>query len=110
MNQYAKDGQKQLLRTAVNTTVSLPANMKWVKGIGPFKQQAEMDLLIKNEVDCLISKNSGGKSTQQKIIAARNLGVPVYMLQRPTLEPCNKEFNEIKACEEFVSHWFNNKV
>jgi len=109
LNQYAKDGQKQLLRTAVNSTVSLPGNMKWIKGIGPFDQQSEMDLLIKNEVDCLVSKNSGGASTQQKIIAARELGVPVCMLQRPVLDSCDKEFNELKACEEFVSHWFNNK-
>ncbi len=109
LNQYAKDGQKQLLRTAVNSTVALPGNMKWIKGIGPFDQQSEMDLLLKNEVDCLVSKNSGGTSTQQKIIAARELGVPVYMLQRPVLNFCDKEFNELKACEEFVSHWFNNK-
>ena len=109
LNQYAKDGQKQLLRTAVSSTVSLPDNMKWIKGIGPFEQQAEMDLLISEAVDCLVSKNSGGSSTQQKIIAARELGLPVYMLQRPVLEPCSKEFNEIKSCEAFVSHWFNNK-
>ena len=109
LNQYAKDGQKQLLRTAVSSTVSLPGNMKWIKGIGPFEQQAEMDLLISEEVDCLVSKNSGGSSTQQKIIAARELGLPVYMLQRPLLELCSKEFNEIKSCEAFVSHWFNNK-
>jgi len=31
------------------------------------------------------------------------------MLQRPVLDSCDKEFNELKACEEFVSHWFNNK-
>jgi len=37
------------------------------------------------------------------------LGLPVYMLQRPVLAPCSKEFNEIKPCEAFVSHWFNNK-
>jgi len=109
LNQYAKDGQKQLLRTAVDSTVSLPGDMKFIKGIGPFDQQSEMDLLVKNSVDCLVSKNSGGTSTQQKIVAARELGVPVYMLQRPMLESCNKEFNEIKACEAFVSHWFNNK-
>ncbi len=109
LNQYAKDGQKQLLRTAVSSTVSLPDNMKWIKGIGPFEQQAEMDLLISETVDCLVSKNSGGSSTQKKIIAARELGLPVYMLQRPVLEHCSKEFNEIKSCEAFVSHWFNNK-
>ncbi len=109
LNNYVKDGQKQLLRTAVNSTIALPDNMKWVKGIGPFRKQSEVDLLIANNVDCLVSKNSGGTATQQKILAARELGIPVYMLQRPTLEPSNKEFNEIKACEEFVSHWFNNK-
>jgi precorrin-6A/cobalt-precorrin-6A reductase len=110
LNRYSKSGQKQLLRTAVNPLLALPANMKWIKSIGPFERKAEANILIKHAVDCLVSKNSGGMATRAKILAARELGIPVYILQRPQLAVCNKEFNKIEACETFVSHWFNKTV
>ncbi|MEY8246770.1 MAG: precorrin-6A/cobalt-precorrin-6A reductase [Bermanella sp.] len=106
LSAYAKDGQRQLLRTALNPTTNLPKNMTWVKAIGPFSQQAETDLLRAHKIDCLVSKNSGGAATWQKILAARALGVPVYLLQRPLLAPATEEFNELKSCEDYVAHCF----
>ena len=106
LNQYAQNGQKQLLRTAVNSTSELPQNMTWIKAIGPFSQQAETDLLLAHKVDCLVSKNSGGSATWQKILAARGLGLPVYLLKRPVLPTVNKEFKDVKLCEAYVAHWF----
>jgi precorrin-6A/cobalt-precorrin-6A reductase len=110
LNGYSSEGQQQLLRTAVNSLVTLPINMQWIKSIGPFEHQSETNLLIKHTVDCLVSKNSGGLATKAKILAARKLGMPVYMLKRPQLSVCIKEFEKIEACEKFVSHWFNKKL
>ena len=38
-----------------------------------------------NQIDALVTKNSGGSLTYAKIVAARQLGIPVIMVQRPPL-------------------------
>ncbi len=38
-------------------------------------------------IDVLVSKNSGGDAAYAKIAAARALGLPVVMVQRPALPP-----------------------
>lgn len=49
---------------------------------GPFDQQAEHDLLRTHRIDTIVCKNSGGV-TDGKLLAARQLGLPVVMRQRP---------------------------
>jgi precorrin-6A/cobalt-precorrin-6A reductase len=50
---------------------------------GPFALSDEEALMRKEKIDILVSKNSGGAATYAKIAAARNLGLPVAMVQRP---------------------------
>ncbi|MDX1400499.1 MAG: cobalt-precorrin-6A reductase [Kiloniellales bacterium] len=50
---------------------------------GPFKEEAEIRLLKEKKVEVLVSKNSGGEATYSKISAARVLGLPVVMIERP---------------------------
>lgn len=52
---------------------------------GPFDVVKEKELLIKYQIDTIVSKNSGGDATIAKIIAARVLGIKVVMIQRPQL-------------------------
>jgi precorrin-6A/cobalt-precorrin-6A reductase len=52
----------------------------WEKG--PFSYEEERDILQQYEIGAIVSKNSGGDATYAKIIAARELGLPV-MLKRP---------------------------
>jgi precorrin-6A/cobalt-precorrin-6A reductase len=54
---------------------------------GPFALAAEQDLLTQHQIDTIVSKNSGGSATYAKIVAARNLGLPVVMVQRSPLPP-----------------------
>lgn len=54
---------------------------------GPFTPEEERKLLIKHNIDTIISKNSGGDATYAKIIAARELSIPIVMVQRPTPPP-----------------------
>lgn len=95
-------GQKQLLRTAVKPKFDLPANITWIKAIGPFKLADEITLMKDHGVDALISKNSGGEATRAKLEAARQLGIPVYMKTRPAPAKADKTFNDLIACERFV--------
>ncbi len=52
---------------------------------GPFDIQSERQLLQDYRIDAIVSKNSGGSATYAKIIAARELGIPVVMVQRPVM-------------------------
>jgi precorrin-6A/cobalt-precorrin-6A reductase len=50
---------------------------------GPFAVEAEEKLLREELIDVIVTKNSGGEETFGKIVAARNLGLPVVMVARP---------------------------
>lgn len=50
---------------------------------GPFEPAEETRLLRSHDIDCVVSRNSGGGATYGKIEAARTLGLPVVMLRRP---------------------------
>lgn len=50
---------------------------------GPFNLERERELLREYQIQAIVSKNSGGDATYAKIIAARELGLPVIMVQRP---------------------------
>lgn len=54
---------------------------------GPFALADERTLLQRHAIDCIVSKNAGGADTYAKIEAARELGIPVLMVDRPQLPP-----------------------
>lgn len=58
-----------------------------ITGRGPFDLEAETALLRDWDIDALVSKNSGGAATLAKLDAARALGVPVVMIDRPPAPP-----------------------
>ncbi len=52
---------------------------------GPFTVEGETRLMRDHRIEALVSKNSGGAPTYAKIAAARELGIPVVMVRRPSL-------------------------
>lgn len=52
---------------------------------GPFAVADERVLFQTHTIGALVSKNSGGQATAAKLLAARELGIPVVMVQRPAL-------------------------
>jgi len=50
---------------------------------GPFGIAAEKALMQAWRVDALVSKNSGGGATVAKLHAARDLAIPIVMIDRP---------------------------
>lgn len=99
---HTNSEQKQLLRTAVLPSTALPASCTWMKAIGPFDYDDEYTLMQSHRIDVLVSKDSGGESTFAKLVAARQLAIPVYMLERPSLAAVDVEFTTHHACEKFV--------
>jgi precorrin-6A/cobalt-precorrin-6A reductase len=58
-------------------------NAQYITARPPFGAENELELFKAHKIDYIVSKNSGGKATEGKIIAARKLGVPIIMLRRP---------------------------
>ncbi|MBW4513760.1 MAG: cobalt-precorrin-6A reductase [Timaviella obliquedivisa GSE-PSE-MK23-08B] len=52
---------------------------------GPFAVADERALLQNYNIGAIVSKNSGGEATYAKIIAAREMEIPVVMVQRPIM-------------------------
>lgn len=61
---------------------------------GPFTLAKERSLIQQYHIDLIVSKNSGGDATYGKIMAARELGLPVVMIQRPPL-PAGEQVSTI---------------
>ncbi len=60
-------------------------DFRLVLGRGPFSLARETALLREHGIEAVVSKNSGGAGTYAKIEAARALGLPVVMVERPAL-------------------------
>ncbi|MBW4581362.1 MAG: cobalt-precorrin-6A reductase [Tildeniella nuda ZEHNDER 1965/U140] len=65
-------------------SVALP-NGKLLLDRGPFTLENEIALLKQYQIDAIVSKNSGGDATYAKIVAARKLALPIFMVQRPAM-------------------------
>jgi precorrin-6A/cobalt-precorrin-6A reductase len=72
-----------LLRCVDPPQPPLPARCHVVLGRGPFTADSERELLREHRIDVLVTRDSGGEMTAAKLVAARELGVPVVLLDRP---------------------------
>jgi precorrin-6A/cobalt-precorrin-6A reductase len=72
-----------LIRAIDPPDTPLPPNATLILERGPFHLEDELRLLRDHRIDSLVSKNSGGPATYAKIEAARLLGIPVIMIERP---------------------------
>ncbi len=84
----ALDDRRFLVRLieAPKTPLGL-SDYETVIGRGPFTVADERALMAEKRIDVLVSKLSGGGATYPKIIAARQLSLPVIMIRRPPPEP-----------------------
>ena len=73
-----------------------------VLGRGPFTLAAERHLLQRHGIDVLVCKASGGAATEAKIIAARELSLPVVIVRRPPPEP-GEAVDTVEAALEWLA-------
>ncbi|KKI13020.1 cobalt-precorrin-6X reductase [Comamonas thiooxydans] len=85
------DDQHQFVLRVIDQeggALPLPASSyELIVARGPFRLTDELALLGQYRIDCIVSKNAGGADTYAKIEAARQLGIPVIMVDRPVLAP-----------------------
>lgn len=70
---------------------------------GPFDEAADRNLMLQHDIGLVVSKNSGGTGAYAKIAAARSLGLPVVMIDRPA-QPPRPEVYETKAVFDWIDH------
>lgn len=63
------------------------AQARVVTARGPFTVADERANFASHRIDCLVTNNSGGESVGAKLVAARELDVPVVMVTRPPVPP-----------------------
>jgi precorrin-6A/cobalt-precorrin-6A reductase len=76
-----------LVRTIEPPGVLPLRRCQWLAGRGPFAVEDERALLRTHAIDVLVTKASGGGATYAKLVAARQLGLPVLMIRRPPPAP-----------------------
>lgn len=72
------------IRVVDPPTSAVPARSEVITSRGPYELPDEQELLDAYKIDLLVTKNSGGALTYAKIIAARNRGIEVIVVDRPT--------------------------
>ena len=73
-----------LVRAVDPFALPLP-DARLITARGPFHVAAERELLQRESIDVIVSKNAGTAATYAKIEAARALALPVIMVKRPAL-------------------------
>lgn len=70
----------------VDASVALPAERGHiVLARGPFNEAADTALLQAHRITHVVAKNSGGSGAEAKLRAARALGLPVILIDRPSI-------------------------
>lgn len=89
---------KRFLVRSIEPVAFTPSGstVTFLQARGPFSLEAELGLLKDQQIDVLVSKNSGGTATYAKIEAARKLSLPVIMIERPKRPDC-QTFGDIDS-------------
>ena len=69
---------------------------------GPFDLEAERALMAAERIEVVVTKNSGGAATYPKIVAARELGLPVVIVQ-PPVRPDVAQVHDVAAVFAFLA-------
>ncbi len=91
-----------LLRFIDEAETPLPfPNASVVIARGPFEPAADLSLMREHGIEWLVTKNAGGKAASAKLGAARALGVPVIMVERPHI-PARKTVAGVAEAMEWL--------
>jgi len=89
--------QRFWLRSVDPPDGPLPARAEVILDRGPFTVPDERELMRRLTVDVLVTKNSGGPMTVAKLVAARELGLPVIVVDRPPLPPDMQVVDDVRG-------------
>lgn len=74
--------------------------LEFIEGTPPFSQFQEQALFARLKITHLVCRNVGGAASMSKVLAARTMGIPVFMLARPPVPP---EVNIVETVAEALA-------
>lgn len=105
VNAFAAQPQHHYLLRFVDAPESPPVlpDHTVIVDRGPFSVEGDVDLMRGHGIDLVICKNAGGKGAEAKLIAARQLGLPVVVIDRPQLAP-RREAHSVNEVLRWLDH------
>ena len=91
-----------VVRTVDPPTGAQPPRMTLLLDRGPYTVEGETALLRQHAVSVLVTKDSGGTMTMAKLDAARDLAVPVVMVERPPLPAAVRVVETVDAAVQWL--------
>lgn len=91
-----------LIRSIEAPVPPLPSRHELLLARGPFSVPAEISLMRQWGIEVLVTKDSGGPLTEAKLVAARELGLPVLLIDRPPV-PEIPAVPTVEAAVEWVA-------
>lgn len=82
---FARAPQHRYVVRAIDPPAEIGAlpQARLILARGPFSLDDELALMKREEIEALVTKNSGGRGAHAKIEAARVLGIEVVIVRRP---------------------------
>ena len=104
LEEFAAQGQHHYLLRLVDKPDSLPLpNVDVVVARGPFVESDDKALMQRHGTQLVVSRNAGGIGARAKLDAARALGLPVLMIDRPVL-PQRTELSSVAQILDWLAH------
>ncbi len=92
----------RLIARCAQEPVPLPPHVEVVVARGPFDLADELDLLRREAVEVVVTKDSGGDATRAKLDAASLLDLPVVVVDRPPPVPGVPVVSTVADAEAWV--------
>lgn len=70
---------------------------------GPFTREQDRALLEEHAIDLILAKNAGGAGARAKLDAARDLGLPVILIDRPAI-PARRVLGSVDEVMAWLGH------
>ncbi|MCL6284107.1 cobalt-precorrin-6A reductase [Ruegeria sp. 2012CJ41-6] len=104
LDDFAAQPQHNYLLRLVDAPQHIPLpHADVVVARGPFSLEEDIALMTRHGTQLVVSKNAGGSGARAKIDAARALGLPVLMIDRPVL-PARRECATPDQVLDWLAH------
>lgn len=90
-----------LIRCITAPAGPLPAARQLILDPGPYAADTERALMERHRIGALVTRDSGGALTAGKLLAARDAGIPVVMVGRPS--PAGPTCQSAAAAEDWLA-------
>ena len=98
-----------LIRCSEPPPGALPHRYLLVLDRGPFGVDSERTLMSRHRIDALVTRNSGGSASGAKLAAARDLRIPVVMVERPEAPTASETVHSVDDAARWLVERFGSR-